>query len=227
MLTQNELKQSAARAAIDYITPKLYPNCVVGVGTGSTASYFIEYLSTHKDRFAGAVSSSEASSNMLKQCGIPLLKLEALDSTTIDFYVDGADEVNSQLEMIKGGGGALTREKIVAACAEQFICIADESKWKAQLGTFPLPIEVIPMAQAHVAQELERLGGKPRIRSGFTTDNGNLIIDTHDLVISKASALEGKINQITGVVSNGLFARRPADLLLLSTQSGLKMHKHK
>lgn len=219
-MTQDELKQAVAKAAVDYIAPRLESRSIVGVGTGSTANYFIDYLAKHQDDFDGAVASSEATAERLKSHGIPVYDLNAVGE--IEFYVDGADETNERLELIKGGGGALTREKIVAAVANTFICIADESKKVDILGDFPLPVEVIPMARSHVGREIVKLGGDPVYRSGFTTDNGNIIIDIHNLDISRPIVMEEKLNNIVGAVTNGLFARRPADLLLLGTSEGVK-----
>ena len=213
---QDQLKKAVAKAAIAHVPD----DCIVGVGTGSTANYFIDELAAIKGRIEGAVASSEASAARLKNAGIRVFDLNAV--TEVPVYVDGADEVNHQLHMIKGGGGALTREKIVAAVAQKFVCIADASKLKDVLGVFPLPVEVIPMARSHVGRELVRLGGKPELRQGFTTDNGNLILDVHGLNIADPVALEAAINQIVGVVTNGLFARRGADVLLLGTESGVR-----
>lgn len=219
-MTQDQLKQAVAQAAVDYIVPKLNDRSIVGVGTGSTANFFIDLLVKHKGFFDGAVASSEATAERLKQHGIPVYDLNSVSE--LEFYVDGADEANKHLELIKGGGAALTREKIVAAVAKTFICIADGSKLVEQLGTFPLPVEVIPMARSHVARELVKLGGDPVYRDGVVTDNGNVILDVHNLMIGFAPELEGKINDIVGVVSNGLFAMRPADLLLLGTAGGVQ-----
>lgn len=219
-MTQDELKQATARAAIDYISPRLEADSIIGVGTGSTANFFIDYLAEIKGRFDGTVASSEASAQRLKSHGIPVYELNNADS--IQFYVDGADEANPSLELIKGGGAALTREKIVAACSDEFICIADESKSVKILGEFPLPVEVIPMARSLVARELVKLGGDPVYRQGVITDNGNAILDVYNLKIEQPTALEEAINNITGVVTNGIFAKRPADLLLLGTSSGVK-----
>jgi ribose 5-phosphate isomerase A len=215
-MDQDQLKKAVAKAAVDHIPD----NCIVGVGTGSTANYFIDELARIKGRIEGTVASSEASATRLKQAGIRVFDLNVVSEVPV--YVDGADEINRQLHMIKGGGGALTREKIVAAVAQKFICIADASKLKDVLGAFPLPVEVIPMARSHVGRELLRLGGKPELRQGFVTDNGNLILDVHGLNIADAVALEAAINQIVGVVTNGLFARRGADVLLLGTQDGVR-----
>ncbi|MBI4756452.1 MAG: ribose-5-phosphate isomerase RpiA [Betaproteobacteria bacterium] len=215
-MDQNALKRAAAQAALEEVVE----GAVVGVGTGSTANFFIDGLAQMRDRIAGAVASSEATAARLRGHGIAVLDLN--DVTTIPVYVDGADEINARLEMIKGGGGALTREKIVAAVAERFVCVADESKQVGVLGRFPLPVEVIPMAQAHVARQVVRLGGEPRLREGFVTDNGNLILDVHGLAIDDAVVLESKLDHVTGVVTNGLFARRPADVLLLATPGGVR-----
>lgn len=215
-MTQNDLKKAVAKAAIAYVPD----DCIVGVGTGSTANFFIEELARIKGRIEGAVASSEATAVRLKAAGIRVLDLNAVDDLPV--YVDGADEVTRHLHMIKGGGGALTREKIVAAVAEKFVCIADESKLKDVLGGFPLPVEVIPMARSHVAREMVRLGGQPELRQGFTTDNGNLILDVHGLSIVNPVELEAAVNQIVGVVTNGLFARRGADVLLLGGANGVR-----
>lgn len=219
-MTQDQLKRATARAAVDYIVPKLEADSIVGVGTGSTANFFIDYLSEVKGQFDGTVASSDASAERLKSHGIPVYDLNSVDGICV--YVDGADEANPALQLIKGGGAALTREKIVAACSEEFVCIADESKWVPVLGNFPLPVEVIPMARSLVARELVKLGGDPVYRQGVITDNGNVILDVHNLEINEPVALEKAINNITGVVTNGLFALRPADLLLLGTASGVK-----
>lgn len=219
-MTQDELKQAVARAAADYVASRVAEDAIIGVGTGSTANCFIDALAAMKGRFRGAVASSEATAARLKGHGIPVLDLN--DVITMPVYVDGADEVTPKLHMIKGGGGALTREKIVAAVAETFICIADGSKLVQALGKFPLPVEVIPMARAQVARELGKLGGTPKLREGFLTDNGNIILDVHGLSIADPVDLESRINQIVGVVTNGLFARRGADILLLGTPEGVK-----
>jgi len=222
-MTQDELKQAVARAAVDYIKPKLDSDSIVGVGTGSTANYFIDYLAEIKGHFDGTVASSEASAERLKSHGIPVYDLNVIDSMAV--YVDGADETNPTLELIKGGGAALTREKIVAAVADEFVCICDGSKWVEVLGGFPLPVEVIPMARSHVARELVKLGGDPVYREGCVTDNGNIIIDLHNMQITDAKATEAAINQIVGVVTNGLFAERSADLLLIGRESGVEQIK--
>jgi ribose 5-phosphate isomerase A len=208
-MDQNALKKAVARAAIAFVPD----DSIVGVGTGSTANFFIDELAAIKGRIEGTVASSEASAERLKRAGIRVFDLNVVDAVPV--YVDGADEVDRQLRMIKGGGGALTREKIVAAVAEKFVCIADASKLKDKLGAFPLPVEVMPMARSHVGRELLRMGGQPELRQGFTTDNQNLILDVYGLDMSDPVALEAAIDGIAGVVTNGIFARRPADVLLL------------
>jgi len=215
-MTQDELKQAVARAALAYVVE----GEMVGVGTGSTARLFIEALAEMKGRIAGAVASSEDTRRRLEGHGIKVFELN--DVASLPVYIDGADEINAELHMIKGGGGALTREKIVAAVAQKFICIVDASKFVEVLGAFPLPVEVIPMASAHVARELQKLGGTPLRRAGFVTDNGNLILDVRGLQILDPVDLETRINQIVGVVSNGLFACRPADVCLLGTSGGVR-----
>ncbi|MGH1487105.1 MAG: ribose-5-phosphate isomerase RpiA [Cellvibrionaceae bacterium] len=219
-MTQDELKQAVAKAAIDYIQPKLEPSSIVGVGTGSTANFFIDYLANIKGLFDGAVASSQATADRLKSHNIPVYDLNAVDGMIV--YVDGADESDANLCLIKGGGAALTREKIVAACADEFVCIADHSKWVDVLGAFPLPVEVIPMARSYVARELVKLGGDPEYRAGVVTDNGNEILDVHNLKITDPVKLESQINQIVGVVTNGLFAQRSADVLLLGKEDGVE-----
>ncbi len=216
-MTPDEKKKVAAKAALEYVQP----GTIIGIGTGSTANHFIDMLADIKHKIDGTVASSEASANRLRQHGIQVLDLNAVDDMAV--YVDGADESTRHLQLIKGGGGALTREKIVAAVAEKFVCIADESKLVDVLGKFPLPVEVIPMARGHVARELTKLGGNPIWRDGFVTDNGNIILDVHNLEIMEPSRLETEINQITGVVTNGLFALRPADVLILGTDEGAKV----
>ncbi|MBZ9611886.1 ribose-5-phosphate isomerase RpiA [Rheinheimera maricola] len=216
-MTQDEMKKNAAWAALEFI-PR---NTVVGVGTGSTVNHFIDALASIKHDITGAVSSSVQSTEKLKALGIAVLDLNSIDSFSV--YVDGADEINAHKHMIKGGGAALTREKIVAAVAERFICIVDETKQVAVLGKFPLPVEVIPMAAAYVARELTKLGGRPVLRDGVTTDNGNVILDVHDLAISKPADLEQKINNIVGVVTNGIFAQRAADMVLVGTAQGTQV----
>lgn len=215
-MTQDELKQQAALRALDYVID----GSIVGVGTGSTANFFIDGLAGMKDRIAGAVASSEVSARRLAGHGIRLFDMNEVDD--IPVYVDGADEIDGGLAMIKGGGGAQTREKIVAAVARKFVCICDASKRVERLGRFPLPVEVIPMARAQVARELTRLGGQPVLREGFVTDNGNLILDVHGLSITDPVALETTIDGIVGVVTNGLFAKRGADVLLLATPGGVQ-----
>jgi ribose 5-phosphate isomerase A len=215
-MTQDEMKKAAAEAALDYVEA----GSVIGVGTGSTANYFIEALSRIKGRIEGAVASSNATAARLKQVGIPVLDLN--DVGELPLYVDGADEATRHRHLIKGGGGALTREKIVAAASRRFVCIADQSKLVDVLGRFPLPIEVIPMARSYVARELVKLGGQPVWRQGFVTDNGNVILDVHNLRILNPVELEGRLDHIAGVVTNGLFARRPADILLLGTARGVE-----
>jgi ribose 5-phosphate isomerase A len=219
LMTQDELKQAVGQAAVNYIRPKLELNSIVGVGTGSTANCFIDALARIKHLFDGAVASSDATAERLTSHGIPVYDLNSVDALVV--YVDGADESDQQLCLIKGGGAALTREKIVAACADEFICIADESKLVDVLGDFPLPVEVIPMARAHVARELLKLGGSPEHRQGVVTDNGNCILDVRGLSIKDPVAVEASINAIVGVVTNGLFAARPADILLLGTSKGV------
>ncbi|MBT4522393.1 MAG: ribose-5-phosphate isomerase RpiA [Halieaceae bacterium] len=219
-MDQNELKQAVARAALDYIRPKLDNDSVVGIGTGSTANCFIDALATVKGQINATVASSEASAERLATLGIPVYELNSVDR--VDFYVDGADEANSALQLIKGGGAALTREKIVTAVATEFICIADASKLVDTLGEFPLPVEVIPMARGHVARELVKLGGDPVYRDGVITDNGNIIIDVYRFPIPQPAVTEQAINAITGVVTNGLFALKGADILLLGTTDGVQ-----
>jgi ribose 5-phosphate isomerase A len=216
MSEQQQLKQQVGAAALAFLEEGM----VLGVGTGSTVNAMLDQLQPWASRLKGAVSSSEASTARLRSLGIPLLDLNDIDGLGV--YIDGADESNARLELIKGGGAALTREKIVAAAARRFICIADESKLVDCLGRFPLPVEVIPMARALVARELAALGGRPVYRSGVVTDNGNHILDVHDLAITDATGLETRINQIAGVVTVGLFAHRPADVLLLGTTSGVR-----
>ncbi len=210
------MKQAAARAALAYVPA----GSIVGVGTGSTANFFIDELARIRSRFDGAVASSAATAQRLQRCGIEVHDLNSVDELPV--YVDGADEITHHLTMIKGGGGALTREKIVAAVAAKFVCIGDESKLVDVLGRFPLPVEVIPMARSYVARELVKLGGQPALRAGYTTDNGNLILDVHKLQIVKPLELESTLNQIVGVVASGLFARRGADVLLLGTAAGVQ-----
>jgi ribose 5-phosphate isomerase A len=215
----NAQKKSAAEAALAYVKDDM----MVGVGTGSTVNFFIDALAAMRSRIKGAVASSEASALRLKGHRIAVVELN--DTDGCDVYVDGADEVTEHLAMVKGGGGALTREKIVAAASRTFVCIADASKLVAVLGKFPLPVEVIPMARSFVARRLVKLGGMPELRSGFTTDNGNVILDVRGLTILKPVELEGEIDHIPGVVTNGLFARRPAEILLLGTDQGVRILK--
>ncbi len=220
IITQDHLKQAVARAAIDYIKPKLFSDSIIGVGTGSTANFFIDFLGEIKSQFSAAVASSEASAIRLKKLGIEVLDCNSVSELVV--YVDGADESNAQLHLIKGGGAALTREKIVRAVSKEFVCIADESKWVDVLGKFPLPVEVIPMARSFVAREIVKLGGAPVYREGVVTDNGNVILDVYNLKITDAVGLENTLNQITGVVTNGLFAAKGADVLLLGTKEGVR-----
>jgi ribose 5-phosphate isomerase A len=215
-MDQQGQKKAAAEAALKYVED----DAMVGVGTGSTVNFFIDALASMKSRIKGAVASSEASARRLRDLHIPVVELN--DTDGCDVYIDGADEVTEHLAMIKGGGGALTREKIVAQASRKFVCIADASKLVGVLGKFPLPVEVIPMARSFVGRELAKLGGQPQLRSGFTTDNGNLILDVRALTILKPVELEERLNNIPGVVTNGLFARRPADVLLLGTDQGVR-----
>jgi ribose 5-phosphate isomerase A len=215
-VTQDELKAAAAHEAIKHVVE----DAVVGVGTGSTANFFIDELAKIKNRIQGAVASSDRSAERLKGHGIRLFDLNGVNE--LPLYIDGADEITEHLAMIKGGGGALTREKIVAAVAKKFVCIADESKLVPVLGKFPLPVEVIPMARAYVARQMVKLGGRPELRENFTTDNGNVVLDVRGLSILNPVELETTINNIAGVVTNGLFARRGADVLLLGTNTGVK-----
>ena len=215
-MTQDEQKRAVARAAIQYVPV----GSIVGVGTGSTANFFIDELAAIKHKIEGAVASSEATARRLSSHGIEIMDLNSVD--VLPVYVDGTDEITEHLHMIKGGGGALTREKIVAAVAKQFVCIADQSKLVDVLGKFPLPVEVVPMARSYVSREIIRLGGQPRLREKLITDNGNIILDIHGLQILNPVELEAALNQITGIVTNGLFARRGADVLLLSSDSGVQ-----
>jgi ribose 5-phosphate isomerase A len=219
-MTQDQLKQAVAKAAADYIVANIPAGSIIGVGTGSTANCFIDELAKIKERVAATVASSEATKKRLEGHGIKVLDLN--DVASMPVYVDGADEITAQLEMVKGGGGALTREKIVAAVADKFICVCDASKLVNVLGKFPLPVEVIPMAREYVAREIVRLGGQPKLRESFVTDNGNVILDVHGWQIADPAGLETALNGIVGVVTNGLFARRGADLLLLATPEGVR-----
>lgn len=220
-MTQDEMKRAVAKAAVERIQGHLQQDSIIGVGTGSTANFFIDELANIKHLFEGAVASSEATANRLRSHGIEVFELNSAGQ--LDYYVDGADEFNERLELIKGGGGALTREKIVAAAAKEFICIVDSSKKVGLLGSFPLPVEVIPMARSYVARQLAAMDGEPVYRSGFTTDNGNQILDVHNLLINSPIALEEKLNNIVGVVTNGLFAARPADVVLMGTENGVEV----
>ncbi|SEK96107.1 ribose-5-phosphate isomerase RpiA [Ectothiorhodospira marina] len=216
MSNADQLKKAAAEAAMQYVEDDM----IVGVGTGSTANHFIDLLAGMKARIEGTVASSEVSADRLRKHGIPVMDLNSAGQ--LPLYVDGADEATEHLHLIKGGGGALTREKIVAAASETFVCIADESKLVGTLGAFPLPVEVIPMARSYVAREILKMGGQPELRQGFITDNGNLILDIHNLQIANPVELEGQLNQIAGVVTVGIFARRPADVLILSGKDGVR-----
>lgn len=216
-MTADEMKKKAAEAALPYVPE----GEIIGVGTGSTVNHFIDYLATMKGKIEGTVSSSEASTERLKAHGIPVYDLNSVGE--IGVYIDGADESNNQLHLIKGGGGALTREKIIAAASKKFVCIADESKLVDVMGEFPLPVEVIPMARSYVARELVKLGGNPVWREDFTTDNGNVILDVHNLRIMEPVKLEKTINDIVGVVTVGIFGMRPADVLILGTPNGAKV----
>ena len=213
------MKKAAAKAALDYVEA----GSIIGIGTGSTANHFIDLLAGIKGRIEGTVASSVASAERLKKHGIPVFDLNAVGD--LGLYVDGADESSRHLHLIKGGGGALTREKIVAAASKTFVCIADETKLVDVLGKFPLPVEVIPMARSYVARQIVKLGGQPVLREGFITDNGNLILDVHNLRIMNPVELEQKLNNVVGVVTNGLFAMRPADVLILGTPAGAKTLK--
>ena len=215
-MSQDDKKKNVAKAAIAYIED----NIIVGVGTGTTVNFFIEELAKIKGRIDGAVSSSDASERLLRQHNIPVFTLN--NDIEVPVYVDGADEATQHRHLIKGGGGALTREKIIAAASKRFVCIIDDSKMVSTLGVFPLPLEVIPMAQNHVSREIIKLGGYPKLRVGFVTDNGNIIIDVHNMKIETPLELEQSLNQIVGVVTNGLFAHRPADVLLIASNNGVK-----
>ncbi len=219
-MTQDELKQLVAKRAFEIVKKKFDEKMIIGVGTGSTANYFIDELAALKTDINATVASSEESAKRLKAHNIPVIDLNAAGEVAI--YVDGADEANEHLQLIKGGGAALTREKIIAAASKQFICIADESKLVKTLGSFPLPVEVIPLARSYVAREIVKLGGDPVYRENCVTDNGNHILDIYNLEILEPRELESALNQITGVVTNGLFAARPADLLILGTATGIR-----
>ncbi|HEW97338.1 MAG: ribose 5-phosphate isomerase A [Candidatus Parabeggiatoa sp. nov. 3] len=216
-MTPDEKKQQVAKKALEYVVE----DTIIGIGTGSTANYFVDALATIKHKIEGTVASSNVTAERLKSHGIPVFELNGVDEISV--YIDGADESNRYLHLIKGGGGALTREKIVAAASKRFVCIADDSKLVEVLGKFPLPIEVIPMARSYVARQLVKMGGKPVWRDGFITDNGNVILDVHNLQILEPVKLETQINELTGVVTNGLFATRRADVLLLGSQDGVKV----
>ena len=216
-MTPDEKKQQVAKAALDYVVE----DSIIGIGTGSTANHFIDALAAIKHKIDGTVASSNATAERLKSHGIPVFELNSVDEISV--YIDGADESNHYLHLIKGGGGALTREKIVAAVSKRFVCIADDSKLVNVLGKFPLPVEVIPMARSYVAREIVKLGGQPVWRENFITDNGNVILDIHNLQISEPVKLETQLNNITGVVTNGLFAARPANVLLLGSENGVKV----
>jgi ribose 5-phosphate isomerase A len=220
-VTQDELKELVAREALKHVVE----DAVIGVGSGSTVFKFIEALSTIRNRIEGAVAASDASAERLKKHGIRVFDLNSVNELPV--YIDGADEVTEHLHMIKGGGGALTREKITAAVAKKFVCICDASKLVPVLGKFPLPVEVIPMARSYVGRELLKMGAHPRLRENFTTDNGNLVLDCHGLVLLDPPKTESELNQIAGVVTNGIFARRPADVLLLAEDSGVRIFKKK
>ncbi|MCF6218251.1 MAG: ribose-5-phosphate isomerase RpiA [Gammaproteobacteria bacterium] len=215
-MTQDELKKAVAKAALEYVEV----GSVIGIGTGSTANYFIDYLAEMKHKIDATVASSEASAERLRGHGILVEDLNMVDEISV--YVDGADETTEYLHLVKGGGGALTREKIVAAVAKKFVCICDDSKLVPMLGAFPLPVEVIPMARSYIARELVKLGGQPVYREGCVTDNGNIILDVHGLKIMNPVELEEQLNMLPGVVTNGLFAKRPADVLLLGSANGVK-----
>lgn len=219
MATQDQLKIQVANAAMKYVLPQLHPECVIGIGTGSTVDYFIDLLASHKDDFYAAVSSSERSTKRLQEHGIKVLDLNEVSHMPV--YIDGADELDHQLNMIKGGGGALTREKIVSSVADRFICIVDESKLVENLGSFPLPIEVIPLARAAVAREINQLGGMAKLRTDFITDNGNQILDITGLNLANPAEFEAVINNIPGVVCCGLFAISGAHLALIAGQEGI------
>lgn len=219
-MNQDQMKQAVAAAAVDYILPRLKSDSVIGIGTGSTANCFIDALAAHKDLFQAAVASSEASAERLRGHGIEVVDLNSVGG--LDLYIDGADEFDSHLNLIKGGGGALTREKIVAAASKEFVCIVDQSKRVDLLGAFPLPVEVIPMARSYVARELAKMGVQPEYRQGFVTDNGNIILDVHHMEILDPKGLEAELNNLVGVVTNGLFALRPADVVLMSTPDGVE-----
>lgn len=215
-VTQDDKKKAVARAALEFVKP----GSIIGVGTGSTANFFVDALEGFSNRIEGTIASSEATADRLKSKGLPVYELNDVDAISV--YVDGADEVNHHRQLIKGGGGALTREKIVAAASQRFVCIVDESKMVDALGSFPLPVEVIPMARSFVARTIVALGGTPTWREGYVTDNGNYILDVHDLSITEPIKLESELNQVAGVVANGLFAKRGADTVLVGTDDGVR-----
>ncbi|KDE41081.1 Ribose 5-phosphate isomerase A [Nitrincola lacisaponensis] len=222
-MNQDEMKRAVGQAAAEMIRPKLDRQSIIGVGTGSTANCFIDALAKYRDEFAGAVASSEATAARLRQHDIEVFDLNSVSQ--LEFYVDGADEFDPRFNLVKGGGGALTREKIVAAVAKTFICIVDESKRVDVLGRFPLPVEVIPMARSYVGRQLAALDGQPIYRDGFVTDNGNIILDLHDVEIVDPKVFERHLNNIVGVVTNGLFANRGADIILMGTPQGVETLK--
>ncbi len=219
-MNKKMMKAAAASEAMSYLVPKLSPKVVIGIGTGSTTNLFIDALANFKDQISTTVASSKISEARLRKHQIPVSELKEVEN--MDFYVDGADESNKQLQLVKGGGGALTREKIVASVAREFVCIADESKLVDRLGVFPLPVEVIPMASQYVTDEITKIGGRPILRDGFVTDNQNIILDIHDLHIEDPTAMEKSLNMIAGVVTNGIFSIRPGDILFLGTTAGVK-----
>ncbi len=223
-MNQQIMKEAVANAAAEFLIPRLSENTIIGIGTGSTANLFIAALAKYKNKIAATVASSVVSEEKLKAHQINVIELN--ETTHVDFYIDGADESNHQLQLIKGGGGALTREKIIASAAKEFLCIADESKLVNQLGAFPLPIEVIPMASNYVSREIIKLGGNPILRKNQKTDNGNVILDINDFVIEDPTSIETALNMISGVVTNGLFSLRPADKLFLGTTSGSVSELH-
>ena len=223
-MNQQIMKEAVANAAAEFLVPRLSENTIIGIGTGSTANLFIDALAKYKNKISATVASSVVSEEKLKAYQINVIELN--ETTHVDFYIDGADESNHQLQLIKGGGGALTREKIIASAAKEFLCIADESKLVNQLGAFPLPIEVIPMASNYVSREIIKLGGNPILRKNQKTDNGNVILDINDFVIEDPTSIETALNMISGVVTNGLFSLRPADKLFLGTTSGSVIELH-
>ena len=223
-MNQQIMKEAVANAAAEFLVPQLSEDTIIGIGTGSTANLFIAALAKYKNKIAATVASSVVSEEILKAHQINVIELN--ETTQVDFYIDGADESNHQLQLIKGGGGALTREKIIASAAKEFLCIADESKLVNQLGAFPLPIEVIPMASNYVSREIIKLGGNPILRKNQKTDNGNVILDINDFVIEDPTSIETALNMISGVVTNGLFSLRPADKLFLGTTSGSVIELH-